>query len=96
MIVRRTILPHLLGFRMNLSRLLPLVIGLILFATKNAFVFSKVTLVMSILLTLKSLFLLQAFRQTNNHVLHHSNRPSVVHDPVDFDGKLIQERFKAP
>lgn len=89
MLIRRVILPRLLGFRMNLSSLLPLIIGFILIVTKNAFVFSKVTLGLSILLTLKTLFLLQFFKYSeNNFQTQNINRPTTVqHDPVDFDGE---------
>lgn len=74
--IRRTILPHLLGFRMNLLALLPIIFGIMLYVAKNAFIFSKVTLVISTLLTLKSLFLLQHLRPPNHH-----------HDFVDTGGE---------
>ncbi|KAK6621952.1 hypothetical protein RUM44_001759 [Polyplax serrata] len=100
MIIRRTILPHLLGFRMNLSSLLPLIMGVILLVTKNAFVFSKVTLVLSVLLTLKSLFLLQIFRQPDNQVHHHhqtfNSRPPIAQDPVEFDDEVTITTVNRP
>lgn len=80
--VRRTILPHLLGFRMNLLSLLPLIFGIMLYVAKNAFVFSKVTLVLSTLMTLKSLFLLQ-----------HLKMPTHGNEFADTGGWYLSEKY---
>ncbi|KAL0277514.1 UNVERIFIED_CONTAM: hypothetical protein PYX00_004766 [Menopon gallinae] len=77
LIVRRTILPQLLGFRMNLASLLPVILGVLLFVSKNAFVFSKLTLVLSTLLALKSLFLMQQMRP----------QPTETYDVVETGSK---------
>lgn len=75
--IRRTILPHLLGFRMNLTSMLPLMFGVLIYVAKNAFLFSKLTLIISSALALKSLFVLQHFRPP----------PGAYNDPLDSAGK---------
>jgi hypothetical protein len=59
LIARQILLPLLLGFKLKLITLVPLLIGVLVIVSKKAFLLSKIAVFMTTILGLNSLLFLQ-------------------------------------